>query len=135
MLSLMGFAVLMGTVVNNGIVMVDYINQLRLGGLDKRDALIAAGKTRLRPVLMTALTTILAMLPMIFSNAIGSSMELGMALVVAGGLLYATLMTLFVVPCMYDILYRKQPYQVDLGDESIDQDAGDAQEYLKSLAQ
>ena len=63
MLSLMGFAVLMGTVVNNGIVFVDYVNQLRRGGLGKRDALIASGKTRMRPIIMTALTTILAMVP------------------------------------------------------------------------
>ena len=61
MLSLMGFAVLMGTVVNNGIVFVDYVNQLRRGGLEKHHALVAAGKTRMRPILMTALTTILAL--------------------------------------------------------------------------
>lgn len=133
MLSMMGFAVLMGTVVNNGIVFVDYVNQLRRGGLDKRNALIAAGRTRMRPIMMTALTTILAMLPLIFSDAIGSSMERGMAAVVVGGLLYATFMTLYVVPVMYDILYRRVPYEVDLGDESIDEDPGDAQAYLEAL--
>ena len=133
MLSLMGFAVLMGTVVNNGIVFVDYVNQLRRGGLEKHHALVAAGKTRMRPILMTALTTILAMLPMVFSMAIGASMERGMALVVVGGLLYATFMTLYVVPIMYDLLYRRVPTEVDLGDETLDDDPGDAQAFLESL--
>lgn len=133
MLSLMGFAVLMGTVVNNGIVFVDYVNQLRRGGLEKHHALVAAGRTRMRPILMTALTTILAMLPMVFSAAIGSSMERGMALVVVGGLLYATFMTLYVVPVMYDLLYRRVPTEVDLGDETLDDDPGDAQAFLETL--
>lgn len=133
MLSLMGFAVLMGTVVNNGIVFVDYVNQLRRGGLEKRDALIASGKTRMRPIIMTALTTILAMVPMIVSDAVGASMQRGMALVIVGGLLYATFMTLYVVPVMYDLLYRRVPYEVDLGDENIDDDPGDAQAYLDAL--
>jgi multidrug efflux pump subunit AcrB len=133
MLSLMGFAVLMGTVVNNGIVFVDYVNQLRRGGLEKHHALVAAGKTRMRPILMTALTTILAMLPMVFSTAVGASMERGMALVVVGGLIYATFMTLYVVPVMYDILYRRVPTEVDLGDSTLDDDPGDAQEFLQNL--
>ena len=133
MMSLMGFAVLMGTVVNNGIVFVDYVNQLRRGGLEKRDALEATGRTRMRPILMTALTTILAMLPLVFSQQIGTSMERGMALVVVGGLAYATLMTLYIVPVLYDLLYRKVPTEVDLGDESIDDDPGDAQAYLEEL--
>lgn len=133
MLSLLGFAVLMGTVVNNGIVFVDYVNQLRRGGLSKHDALVAAGRTRMRPIMMTAITTIFAMLPMVFSDAVGSSMQRGMAVVVVGGLLYATLMTLYVVPVMYDILYRRVPREVDLGDESIDDDPGDAQAYLEAL--
>ncbi|WP_251197750.1 efflux RND transporter permease subunit [Anaerotardibacter muris] len=133
MLSMMGFAVLMGTVVNNGIVFVDYVNQLRRGGLEKHHALVAAGKTRMRPIMMTALTTILAMLPMVFSVAIGASMERGMALVVVGGLLYATFMTLYVVPIMYDLLYRRVPTEVDLGDETLDDDPGDAQAFLETL--
>lgn len=133
MMSLMGFAILMGTVVNNGIVLVDYVNQLRRGGLDKRDALVAAGRTRMRPILMTALTTILAMIPLVVSTEIGASMERGMALVVVGGLAYATFMTLYIVPILYDLLYRKVPVEVDLGDESIDDDPGDAQAYLEEL--
>lgn len=133
MLSLLGFAVLMGTVVNNGIVFVDYVNQLRRGGLSKHDALVAAGRTRMRPIMMTAITTIFAMLPMVFSDAVGSSMQRGMAVVVVGGLLYATFMTLYVVPVMYDILYRRVPREVVLGDESIDDDPGDAQAYLEAM--
>ena len=133
MLSLLGFAVLMGTVVNNGIVFVDYVNQLRRGGLSKHDALVAAGRTRMRPIMMTAITTIFAMLPMVFSDAVGSSMQRGMAVVVVGGLLYATFMTLYVVPVMYDILYRRVPREVDLADESIDDDPGDAQAYLEAM--
>ena len=133
-LALMGFLVLMGTVVNNGIVFVDYVNQLRRGGLDKRDALIATGTTRMRPILMTALTTILSMLPLVLSHDVGGSMQRGMALVVVGGMAYATFMTLYIVPIMYDILYRKVPREVDLGDENIDDDPGDAAAYLEERA-
>lgn len=131
-MSLMGFMVLMGTVVNNGIVFVDYVNQLRIGGLSKRDALIATGKTRIRPILMTALTTILAMSNMIFTKDISSSMSKGMAIVIAGGLLYSTLMTLFVVPIMYDILFRRKPRVVDLGDD-LDEEVNEAEDYMRSL--
>ena len=67
-ISLMGFLVLMGVVVNNGIVFVDYANQLRIGGLERTDALVATGRTRMRPILMTTLTTVLAMVTMIFSK-------------------------------------------------------------------
>jgi len=125
MLSLMGFAVLMGTVVNNGIVFVDFVNQMRRGGMPKREALLAAGRARIRPILMTAFTTILAMLPLIFSWLIGASMQRGMALVVAGGLFYATFMTLYIVPIMYDLLYRKVPKEVDVGSD-MDRDVEDA---------
>lgn len=130
MLSLMGFLVLIGTVVNNGIVFVDYTNQLRTGGLERRDALIATGQTRMRPILMTALTTILAMAQLIFGNGLGSQMGRGMATVIAGGLLYATLMTLFVVPIMYDIFFKRMPLNVDIGDD-LDDAPDDAAEYLE----
>ena len=109
----------MGTVVNNGIVFVDYVNQLRIGGMSKREALIETGKTRMRPILMTALTTILSMSVMVFSQDAGNAMQKGMAVVVAVGLLYATLMTLFIVPVMYDILYRKQPKVIDVEDSDL----------------
>ena len=133
-LSLMGFLVLMGTVVNNGIVLVDYVNQLRRGGLEKRDALVAAGRTRMRPIIMTALTTVLSMIPLVVSQAVGGSMQRGMAIVVVGGMIYATFMTLYIVPIMYDILYRRTPAEVDLGDENLEEDPGDAQAYLAELA-
>ena len=131
-ISLLGFTVLMGTVVNNGIVFVDYTNQLRLGGLEKHDALIATGKTRMRPILMTALTTILSMSTMMFSRDITAGMTRGMAVVVACGLAYATLMTLYVVPVMYDVMYRRKPSVVDVGDD-LDDAPDDAAEYLEQL--
>ena len=131
LMSLLGFTILMGTVVNNGIVFVDYVNQLRVGGMGRREALIATGKTRMRPILMTALTTILSMSMMIFSNQAGNSMGRGMAIVVVGGLLYATLMTLFIIPVMYDIFYRKQPHQVDIGEDDLDEILDEAQEYMQ----
>lgn len=115
---LMGFLVLAGVIVNNGIVFVDYVNQLRIGGMDKKEALVETGKTRMRPILMTAMTTILAMSTMAFSNDMGSEMGKGMAVVVIGGLIYSTFMTLFIVPVLYDIIYRKKDMRkVDIGDE------------------
>ena len=131
MISLMGFIVLMGTVVNNGIVFVDYTNQLRLGGMDRRAALIATGKTRMRPILMTTLTTVLAMLQMVFSDDMASQLMGGMAIVIICGLSYATLMTLYIVPIMYDILFKKPPLNVDIGDEAhFDDIPDDAAEFL-----
>lgn len=134
MMSLMGFLILMGTVVNNGIVFVDYTNQLRLAGMGKRDALRAAGKTRMRPILMTALTTILSMATLIFDQSTSAGMSRGMALVVAGGLLYATIMTMLVVPVMYDIFYRRKPKVVEVGDDSMDDVPDDAAEFMAELA-
>ena len=124
MISLMGFIVLMGTVVNNGIVFVDYANQLRLGGMERRAALIATGKTRMRPILMTTLTTV-------FSNDMASQLMSGMAIVIICGLSYATLMTLYIVPILYDILFRKPPLNVDVGsDDELDDIPDDAAEYI-----
>ena len=130
MISLMGFIVLMGTVVNNGIVFVDYANQLRLGGMERRAALIATGKTRMRPILMTTLTTVLAMLQMVFSNDMASQLMSGMAIVIICGLTYATLMTLYVVPLLYDLLFKKPPLNVDVGSDDLDDIPDDAAEYI-----
>ena len=116
-MALMGFLVLSGVVVNNGIVFVDYANKLRLDGKEKKDALIETGKTRMRPIMMTALTTILAMSVMAASQDSTAAMSRGMAIVTIGGLIYATFMTLFIVPVLYDIFYRKKLKKVDLGDE------------------
>lgn len=130
LLSLMGFVVLMGTVVNNGIVFVDYVNQLRLGGMERRPALIATGKTRMRPILMTAMTTILAMIQMIFGDDMGSQLGGGMAIVIVGGLTYATFMTLYIIPILYDIMFKKSPQEVDLGSEDLDDVPDDAAEFI-----
>ena len=128
-MSLMGFMILMGTVVNNGIVFVDYVNQLRIRGVDKRRALIETGKTRMRPILMTALTTILSMSVMVFSQDAGNAIQRSMAVVVCVGLLYSTLMTLYIIPVLYDIFYRKQPKEIDVGDD-LDDEADEASEFL-----
>ena len=102
--AMVGFLLLAGVVVNNGIVFVDCVNQLRIGGMSKREALIETGRMRLRPILMTALTTILGMSTMAFGTGMGAEMMQPMAIVSIGGLTYATLMTLFVVPVLYDIV-------------------------------
>ena len=133
-ISLMGFLVLMGVVVNNGIVFVDYANQLRIGGLQRQDALVATGRTRMRPILMTTLTTVLAMVTMLLSTDAGSEMGKGMAIVIIGGLAYATLMTLFIVPVLYDSFYRKPPVNVDVGDEGLDDLPDDAAEFAAEFA-
>ena len=131
MISLMGFIVLMGTVVNNGIVFVDYANQLRMGGMERRAALVATGKTRMRPILMTTLTTVLAMLQLVFSGDMASQLMSGMAIVIICGLSYATLMTLYIVPILYDILFKKPPLNVDIGsDEDLDDIPDDAAEFI-----
>ena len=104
---MLGFLVLSGIIVNNGIVFVDYVNQLRLDGMDKHEALIKAGKTRIRPILMTALTTILGLSTMALGVGMGSDMVQPMAIVTIGGLVYGTILTLFVVPIIYDLLHHK----------------------------
>ena len=134
LLSIMGFAVLMGTIVNNGIVFVDYVNQLRIGGLDRRSALIATGKTRMRPILMTALTTILAMFQLVFSDDMAGQLGGGMAIVIIGGMIYATMMTLIIVPVIYDILFKRQPKVVDVGSDNLDDVPDDAAEYLEQIS-
>ncbi|MCF7926650.1 MAG: efflux RND transporter permease subunit [Candidatus Izimaplasma sp.] len=102
--AMIGFIILVGVVVNNGIVLVDYTNQLRDSGMDIKEALIEAGKTRLRPIIMTALTTILALSTMALGFGQGAEMMQPMAITTIGGLIYATLLTLLVVPIMYYLL-------------------------------
>ena len=113
-IALIGFVMLSGIIVNNGIVLVDYINQLRGAGMEKREAIITAGRTRIRPVLMTALTTILALSTMAFSKDMGADMAKPMSVVTIGGLIYGTLMTLVVIPCIYDIFMREKKDQTEL---------------------
>ena len=107
-IAMIGFVMLSGIIVNNGIVLVDYINQLRESGMEKYEAIVEAGATRLRPILMTALTTVLGLIPMVVSSDSGSDMVRPMAIVTIGGLVYGTLLTLFVVPCIYAVLNRKK---------------------------
>ena len=107
-ISLIGFIMLTGIIVNNGIVLVDYINQLRLEGMERRAAILEAGKTRMRPILMTTITTVLGLIDMAVNKSAGTAMMQPVAVVCIGGLVYATLMTLFVVPCIYDILNKKE---------------------------
>ena len=106
--ALIGFVMLVGIIVNNGIVLVDYINQLRTEGVERRAAIVEAGQTRMRPILMTTITTILGLIDMATSQAAGTALMQPVAVVCIGGLTYATLMTLFVVPCIYDILNKKE---------------------------
>ncbi|HOB34696.1 MAG TPA: efflux RND transporter permease subunit [Bacillota bacterium] len=103
----LGLIILTGVVVNNGIVFVDYINVLRRSGLDKREAIIRAGTVRLRPILMTALTTIIALITLSFGVGTGSEMIQPMAITTIGGLIYATALTLVLVPVLYDLLHKK----------------------------
>ena len=105
--AMVGFVMLSGIIVNNGIVLVDYINQLRKDGMEKRAAIEEAGRARLRPIVMTALTTILGLVTMAMGMGMGADMVQPMAIVTIGGLIYGTLLTLFVVPCIYDILNRR----------------------------
>lgn len=106
--SMLGFLILAGIIVNNGIVFVDYVNQLIEEGIPKREALIKAGKTRIRPILMTTVTTILGLSTMALGIGTGAVMGQPMAIVTIAGLIYATILTLFVVPSIYDILHREK---------------------------
>jgi HAE1 family hydrophobic/amphiphilic exporter-1 len=104
---LIGLIMLAGIVVNNAIVLVDYINQLRKRGISKRDAIKQAGQVRLRPILMTTLTTVLGLLPMALGLGEGSELRTPMAVTVIGGLLIGTLLTLVVIPTVYDVVVRE----------------------------
>lgn len=107
MVALVGFVMLCGIIVNNGIVLVDYINQLRLDGRDKTEAIVEAGKTRMRPILITALTTVLGLSVMALGIGTGAEMMQPVAIVCIGGLLYATFMTLYIVPLIYDAFNKR----------------------------
>ncbi|MDU7537006.1 MAG: efflux RND transporter permease subunit [Peptostreptococcaceae bacterium] len=114
--SMLGFLVLSGVVVNNGIVFVDYVNQLRATGMSKKEAIIETGRSRIRPILMTALTTILAMSTMALSNGMGAEMTQGLAIVSIGGLAYSTILTLVVIPILYDLMQRNEFKIIDIED-------------------
>ena len=118
-IAMIGFIMLMGVIVNNGIVLVDYINQLRMEGMERREAIVEAGMTRIRPILMTTLTTILGQIVMAVSKDVGSILMRPIAVVSIGGLLYATFMTLYVVPCIYDMMNKKELRKIDAKDLEI----------------
>ena len=107
-IAMLGFVMLAGLIVNNGIVLIDYINQARKEGMSKHDAIIDAGKTRLRPILMTVLTTVLAMSTTAAGLGDGSEMMRPMAITIIGGLVYGTILTLIVIPCIYDAFHREK---------------------------
>ena len=107
-IAMIGFVMLSGIIVNNGIVLVDYINQLRREGMSKHDAIVTSSRTRLRPVLMTAITTIISMSTMALGFGKGTELSQPMAIVVVGGLVYGTLLTLIVVPCLYDAFNKER---------------------------
>lgn len=121
--AMIGFAMLVGIIVNNGIVLVDYINQLRQEGYKRTEAIILGGITRLRPVLMTSLTTILGLLTMAIGFGTGSELMQPVAIVCIGGLTYATLMTLFIIPIIYDIFNKKELRTVSAEDLLVDLEA------------
>jgi HAE1 family hydrophobic/amphiphilic exporter-1 len=122
--SLIGFVMLCGIIVNNGIVLVDYINRLRLEGRERREAIVEAGKTRMRPILITAMTTILGLFVMALGIGTGAEMMQPIAIVCIGGLIYATFMTLFIIPVIYDIFNKKELRKVEESDlEIIDENA------------
>ena len=105
-MAIIGIIMLVGIAVNDSIILVDRINQLIREGLDRRTAILQAGQQRIRPIIMTSLTTILALLPLTFGFGESASLRSPMALAVIGGLVTSTLLTLVVIPCVYDILDR-----------------------------
>jgi multidrug efflux pump subunit AcrB len=117
--AMIGFVLLVGIIVNNGIVLIDYINKLRMEGAGRVEAIITAGTTRLRPVVMTAITTILGLVPLATGIGLGADLMQPIAVVCIGGLIYATFMTLFVVPILYDILMKKELRVVTKNDLKI----------------
>ncbi|MCI8559883.1 MAG: MMPL family transporter [Dorea sp.] len=116
-IAMIGFVMLSGIIVNNGIVFIDYTNQLIEEGRHKKAALVEAGKTRLRPIIMTALTTILGLCTMAVGVGMGSDMVQPMAVVTIGGLIYGTILTLIVVPCIFDLFHRKEKARLREGIE------------------
>ncbi len=110
--SMLGFVMLFGIIVNNGIVLVDYVNRLRIEGKERREALCEAGKTRMRPILMTALTTVFGLLITALGTGTGTEIIQPLAIVCIGGLLYGTITTLYVIPMLYDLFNKKPPRRV-----------------------
>ena len=126
-IAMIGFVMLSGIIVNNGIVFIDYTNQLVSSGYDMTEALVEAGRTRLRPIVMTALTTILGLSTMALGVGSGADMVQPMAVVTIGGLTYGTLLTLFVVPCIYGLFRKKEKARLKEGMEE------DLEDYIEGI--
>jgi HAE1 family hydrophobic/amphiphilic exporter-1 len=116
MMAYIGIIMLGGIAVSNAIILIDRINQLRQSGLNKKDSIITAGSQRIRPILMTSLTTIFALLPLTIGIGESASLRSPMALAVIGGLVTSTILTLIVIPCVYwvfdsfsEMIIRKKP--------------------------
>lgn len=124
--SMVGFIMLCGIIVNNGIVLVDYINKLRLEGMDRVEAIVQAGKTRMRPIFITALTTVLGLSVMALGIGTGAEMMQPLAIVCIGGLLYATLMTLYIIPLIYDAFNRRAMKKLSDSDLELEIEGGEA---------
>ena len=118
-----GVIMLAGIVVNNAIILVDLINQLQAQGIEKTSAIMEAGRARLRPILMTTLTTALGLTPMAIGFGEGSEIRTPMAITVIGGLLVSTLLTLIVIPVVYSLLDRKKWSKADQTDNALPQPA------------
>jgi HAE1 family hydrophobic/amphiphilic exporter-1 len=104
-----GMIMLAGIAVNDSIILVDKINQLRRSGMPKRDAIIEGGLQRVRPIIMTSLTTILALLPLTFGFGESADLRSPMAWAVVGGLVTSTLLSLVVIPCVYEVMTKNTP--------------------------
>ncbi len=105
-MAIIGVIILVGIAVNDSIILVDRINQLIKEGGDRADAIVKAVQQRIRPILMTSLTTIIALLPLSIGVGESASLRSPMALAVIGGLVTSTMLTLLVIPCLYDLLDR-----------------------------
>lgn len=117
-IAMIGFVMLSGIIVNNGIVFVDYANQLMESGMERKEALVETGRTRLRPIIMTALTTILGLSTMALGFGQGADMVQPMAVVTIGGLIYGTVLTLVVVPCIMDLFHKREKARLTEGIKS-----------------
>jgi HAE1 family hydrophobic/amphiphilic exporter-1 len=123
-----GLIMLAGIVVNNAIVLIDRINQLRESGVEKGEAIIEAAQSRLRPILMTTLTTVLGLLPMAIGLGEGSEIRTPMAVTVIFGLLFASLLTLFLIPVLYSLFDRKQFKSIEVSSPVSNSALGNASE-------
>ena len=110
MMALIGIIMLAGIAVNDSIILIDRINQLRMAGMDKRQAISLGSQQRLRPILMTSIITVIALLPLTIGFGESASLRSPMAYAVIGGMITSTLLTLFVIPCVYDLMTSNKPY-------------------------